>query len=177
MLDKQHQKQYKNSSGTPTSSGSACVSVYERICLILCHCNTKWHQSQVQKSLKYTGNKCFWYRNKLKNLKQNLNRIAFQKQIKPVLLPAAADDRFFFKQLLCWKSAKCLTQNSLQVSHQLISSAPMWNRMSIEVMPKVTSSISRVQGSETRVTRCRVGTETLYWICTSKRKLGRGLNV
>lgn len=53
----------------------------------------------------------------------------------------------------------------------------MWNRMSVEVMPKVTSSISRVQGSGTRVTRCRVGTERLYWICTSKRQLGRGLNV
>lgn len=42
--------------------------------------------------------------------------------------------------------------------------------MSVEVIPKVTSSISRVQGSGTRVTRCRVATETRWWICTSKRK-------
>lgn len=50
------------------------------------------------------------------------------------------------------KNKTILAQN---FSHQLISSAPMWNRMSVDVNPTVTPSISRVQGSGTRVTRCR----------------------
>lgn len=37
----------------------------------------------------------------------------------------------------------------------LISSAPMWKRRSVEVRPKTTPSMSRVQGSETKSTRCR----------------------
>lgn len=54
----------------------------------------------------------------------------------------------------------CKLENSL--THQLISSAPMWMRMSVDVKPIVTPSISRVQGSGTRVTRCKAWRQTLY---------------
>lgn len=44
----------------PTSSGSACVSVFERICPILSRCNTEQDGLRVWNSLTFTTNKCLW---------------------------------------------------------------------------------------------------------------------
>lgn len=38
-------------------------------------------------------------------------------------------------------------------SHLLISSAPMWNSKSVDVKPKITPFMERVQGSDTSCTR------------------------
>ena len=39
-------------------------------------------------------------------------------------------------------------------SHLLISSAPMWNSRSVDVKPKITPFMERVQGSDMSRTRC-----------------------
>lgn len=154
----QKHREHTSSLRSPTSSASGCVSVSVKICLIQYHCNTNQWRVYKKTTQQWHPQTHF------------VNAMQLQLQIHKVLMPEDTRELFVPFSFIFWLNTTAgwgvcgdykLKSSARGLPHQLISSAPMWNKMSVDVKPKVTPSISRVQGSGTRVTRCETPGENI----------------